>query len=109
MKRYHQYPLQMRITVLSITVFCCWTFYVWTFSPHATAQRVQRQHLDIESQVNGLNASYAQLAGQCFAFIGERDSLLNIVNWGAIRAWQTRDAAQTIFLSNTNIKSLDGT
>jgi len=92
MKRYHQHPVRTRITVLGIIAFSLWTFFIWTFSPHATAQRVERQQQSIEAQVNGLNAIYVQLAGQCFQFAADRDSLLTVVNWQFVQLWQTVDA-----------------
>jgi len=92
MKRYHQHPLRIRITVLGIIAFSLWTFFIWTFSPHATAQRIERQQQSIEAQINGLNTIYVQLAGQCFQFAADRDSLLTIINWRMVRLWQTVDA-----------------
>jgi hypothetical protein len=116
MKRYHQYPVQQRIAVLGTIGFCLWSFYLWTFSPHATAQRVERQQQSIEAQVNGLNAIFIQLAGQCFQFAADRDSLLTAVNWRFVRLWQTLDeqlnppyenTPTALFLSDTETLDFD--
>lgn len=91
MKRYHQYPLQRRIAVLGTIAFSFWTFYVWTFSPHAHRLRIERQQQSIEAQIDGLNSIYLQLAGQCFAFAADRDSLVTAVNWKFVRLWRELD------------------
>lgn len=91
MKRYHQHRLQTRIAVLGTIAFCLWSFHLWTFSPHAHRRRIERQQQSIEAKVNGLNTIYAQLAGQCFGFIAERDSLLTVIDWRVVRLWQTID------------------
>ena len=91
MKRYHQYPLQRRIAVLGTIAFSFWSFYLWTFSPHAHRLRIELQQQSIEAHINGLNSIYVQLAGQCFTFAADRDSLVTVVNWKFVRLWQELD------------------
>jgi hypothetical protein len=114
MKRYHQYPLQKRIAVLGTIAFSFWSFYLWTFSPHAYRRRIEQQQQSIEAQIDGLNAIYVQLAGQCFQFAADRDSLVTAVNWRTVRLWREldeqfppyRNAATALSLSDEALKKL---